>query len=563
MALNIEKVGEDLNDFPEKPLLCQNFLPMPRSQITLLYGEPGSGKSFLALRCAAELINNGERILYVSLEDNKDSFNKRCDVISSFYEFEKNKISVTYSKPKKDFFEDLKKELSIHFFDLVIIDTFSVFFSEMCKNIFVSTKTPDENDNGAVNFIMNEFKNLCDECHTAFLIIHHSNKGNTDIRGASSIKNSPRAVYKIISPTENTGFRHIEIDKENLGIKNSFIEQDIQILPVTDFDKKNIQKSETPIKTTLQQTELIKFNKGYISVNECRAILFLGAERIIGSNIYDVFMKNNKSITFVQKLESGYIETTIKNQILTQQHRTILDYILRDFSFKLKNTKLDGEEVQLSAILEPYKFLKKMGKNPRSYKWLKEKLYELGNFMYDIKIVLNGEKDNENIVFERRNMQILRTDILEQESDNSKNVKKNIIIYLRPEYSNMLKQQSLLDYSDRLYLIDQISNPIIQDLIRFLFTVQSKSIILSEFIKMRQYDKIASAPTITKLKKKLLEENPNLSENFGIDISPFGNDLLINFKRPKEIKFYSDKKDKYIYPTLKEPTLFDTAYDQD
>ena len=98
-------------------------------------------------------------------------------------------------------------------------------------------------------------------------------------------------------------------------------------------------------------------------------------------------------------------------------------------------------------------------------------------------------------------MQILRTDILEKESDNSKNVKKNIIIYLRPEYSNMLKQQSLLDYSDRLYLIDQISNPIIQDLIRFLFTVQSKSILLSEFIKMRQYDKIASAPTITKLKK--------------------------------------------------------------
>ena len=124
MALNIEKVGEDLNDFPEKPLLCQKFLPMPRSQITLLYGEPGSGKSFLALRCAAELINNGERILYVSLEDNKESFNKRCDVISSFYEFEKNKISVTYSKPKKDFFEDLKKELSIHFFDLIIIDTF-------------------------------------------------------------------------------------------------------------------------------------------------------------------------------------------------------------------------------------------------------------------------------------------------------------------------------------------------------------------------------------------------------------------------------------------------------
>ena len=178
-----------------------------------------------------------------------------------------------------------------------------------------------------------------------------------------------------------------------------------------------------------------------------------------------------------------------------------------------------------------------MGKNPRSYKWLKEKLYELGNFMYDIKIVLNGEKDNENIVFERRNMQILRTDILERESEDNKNVKKNIIIYLRPEYSNMLKQQSLLDYSDKLYLIDQISNPIIQDLIRFLFTVQSKSILLSEFIKMRQYDKIASAPTLTKLKKNLLKENNNLKEFFGIEVSPLGTaDLLISFKKPKGIK---------------------------
>ena len=64
-----------------------------------------------------------------------------------------------------------------------------------------------------------------------------------------------------------------------------------------------------------------------------------------------------------------------------------------------------------------------MGKNPNSYNWLKEKLYELGNFMYDIKIVLNTET-SETIVFERKNMQILRTDILELDSANSERVKK-------------------------------------------------------------------------------------------------------------------------------------------
>lgn len=557
MSLIIKKVGDDVTDNFIDGLLCSDMLPIPRAQITLLYGEAGSGKSFLALKCAANLINNSERVLYISLEDNEKAFSNRCDIVSSFYNFDKGKILVSYSKPTASFFAELKNFLEQQPIELIIIDTFSVFFSEMYKNWYGHQEKPDENDNGAVNRFMNELKDICDQHHVAFLLLHHSNKDNSDVRGASSIKNSPRAVYKIITPTENTGFRHIEIDKENLGIRNSFIEQDIQILPITDFDKKNIQKSEIPIKTTLRQTELVKFNKGYISVNECRAILFLGIERITSSNIYKTFMDNDRSITFVQKLDNGYIETKIKNQILTQQHRTILDYVLRDFTFNLKTKDFEETNIQLCTTIEPYSFLKSMGKNPNSYNWLKEKLYELGNFMYDIKIVLNTET-SETIVFERKNMQILRTDILELDSANSERVKKKIAIYLRPEYSNMLKEQSLLDYSDKLYLIDQISNPIIQDLIRFLFTVQSKNMVLSEFIKIRQYHKTASNATITKLKKNLLKESNSLREFFGIEVSPLGTaDLLISFKRPKEVKFYSNKKDKYDYPTLEEKNLFE------
>uniref|UniRef100_UPI001CA48EFC hypothetical protein n=1 Tax=Campylobacter concisus TaxID=199 RepID=UPI001CA48EFC len=110
----------------------------------------------------------------------------------------------------------------------------------------------------------------------------------------------------------------------------------------------------------------------------------------------------------------------------------------------------------------------------------------------------------------------------------------------------------------KLYLIDQISNPIIQDLIRFLFTVQSKNMVLSEFIKIRQYHKTASNATITKLKKNLLKESNSLREFFGIEVSPLGTaDLLISFKRPKEVKFYSNKKDQYDYPTLEENNLFE------
>jgi len=263
-------------------------------------------------------------------------------------------------------------------------------------------------------------------------------------------------------------------------------------------------------------------NKGTNSVNQMRNVMFLPYQQIDKTLIYKEFIKNdNKAIL----LENKYFTLKIRNRLLSQIHRDILDII---FSQGI----LNPIEKQAYVEFSMYDLLKRMGrpysgrKGKQNYEWTKEKLKELQDVSIELKINYGHEKGHETIFG------------MVDRADYSEKRKKFIVLFSRT-YLQMFQKDILVDYNYYLPQIINIKNDTVKAFVRYIISndyindsienILTQLEIKKEHFKSNGYWKI----------KNIIKNNIKTLNNFGININ---NSEQVYYKKLEKIVFYNIKK---------------------
>lgn len=189
---------------------------LPRHGVALLYGEPGSGKSFLALDAAFAVASGREwfgarvtpcPVLYVAAEAGASMSGR---VMAHFQRLpDEDEAPVAFITEPVDLFHglDLRPLISAakkQGTGLVIVDTLSR-----------STAGADENTPGDMGQIIANLAELAREADALVLVVHHAGKdASKGARGHSSLK---AAADCVIAVTRSLGERAWKIEKSRDG----------------------------------------------------------------------------------------------------------------------------------------------------------------------------------------------------------------------------------------------------------------------------------------------------------------------------------------------------------
>ena len=209
----------------------KDFLPVPKSAITLISANGGTGKTFLSIQMALQLTNqlsNAKVLLWLS-EDDKGIIKHRTELI------QKTILNSDFKDDNIDIIDDMPEHIDISNFsvfkeifqpyNLVVIDPLIAFYGG------------DENNNAQARHFMNLINRIARENKQSILIIHHSTKSTKEqesrTRGAGAFVDACRLAYEITNIEDETSIKRVNITKDNYGVKqilNSDF-KDIKILP--------------------------------------------------------------------------------------------------------------------------------------------------------------------------------------------------------------------------------------------------------------------------------------------------------------------------------------------
>lgn len=208
---------------------------IPAGRLSMLYGPGGTGKSYLALQIAVALAEKEDlfswkpcdkiSVLYISLEDALSTIQWRVNAIKT-----ERKQGPDIWAPEGlpvDFFDTLRKVMSVNKYKLIIIDPLISMISGMGKS---------ENDNADMQQLISEIRKICKDFNTAILLIHHTNKDSrkdgeqasgTALRGASAIGDGCRFMMSMDRKVYYSGRGNDRIKQESEEIfisntKNNF-----------------------------------------------------------------------------------------------------------------------------------------------------------------------------------------------------------------------------------------------------------------------------------------------------------------------------------------------------
>lgn len=186
---------DDLDNLPDPEPLIEGVLN--RGCVALLFGEYGTGKSFLALDWAAHLasgrdwfghaIYGEQRVLYIAAEGAGGLKKRRAAWELEYQEiprknFHLTRVAVRFGNDEEHF-DYLQEKIQTNEYDFIVIDT-------------LSRNTPgmDENGPDMSEFIERIF--ILRDAHsvekTSFLIVHHAGKDKT--KGARGWTGIPAAT---------------------------------------------------------------------------------------------------------------------------------------------------------------------------------------------------------------------------------------------------------------------------------------------------------------------------------------------------------------------------------
>lgn len=207
----------------------EDFMPIPKSALTLLSANGGSGKSFLSIQLAIRLTQDEKHkaLLWLSEDPAGLSKHRAEEIINKIENVGKHLKNIDIIDDMPPYITEANynhfKELFLPY-NLIVLDPLIAFFGG------------EENSNSQARFFMNMLNKMVRENKQSFLIIHHSTKGTKEqesrSRGASAFIDAVRLSYEIkIIENENTK-REVVVNKDNFGVKQFFGESKvIKILP--------------------------------------------------------------------------------------------------------------------------------------------------------------------------------------------------------------------------------------------------------------------------------------------------------------------------------------------
>jgi hypothetical protein len=176
---------EELESLPPPKWLLPNILPEGQ---TWLYGEPGSGKTFLALDWAAAVAATGLNVIYF-VGEGVTGFARR---VHAWRRAHAKNLSTFYAVPQAPHLLDreavgiLRQTVTELSPALVVVDTFAR-----------ASVGGDENSAKDVGLAIDALDTLWREHGVSSLVIHHSNKYGGSERGSSAIRGAADATWEV------------------------------------------------------------------------------------------------------------------------------------------------------------------------------------------------------------------------------------------------------------------------------------------------------------------------------------------------------------------------------
>jgi hypothetical protein len=284
--------------------------------------------------------------------------------------------------------------------------------------------------------------------------------------------------------------------------------------------------------------DIVKKLENYSStVDELRSGMFAPIAKIPhNSLIYKNFVANKN----VRTIENSWGKVELRNRILTQIHRDIIDAIL---SVSKEMNKINsGIEVYFSTT-DVLKKLKQ--KNLKNHKWLREKIKEIADF----RVVLskNGEDRSFNIFVE---------------DDASEEKGLNRVVFTN-RYLKFFDESLLINYKNELDKLLEVDSALLKAIIRFFWTHSTPkfSISIEGSDEKKGLLETIGFPMdsirIVQRAKKEIRDNKEYLAEYGIIYEEDKKNKLTYLKSSfdNKISFYNSLKDKSI--------LLDNSIDDD
>lgn len=179
-----------LDDMPDVDWLVKDEIP--DKEITVLSGEAGIGKSYIALKYALDLAPD-KKVVYVAAEGIQ-SMKTRVRAYAKQHGLSRNqlrKLQLKFSYQEiPNFFDPVETQIFIDSIraenpDLVIIDTLA-----QCK------LGADENRATDMEIVFSNLQEMVKQLDCAALVVHHLGKGG-NIRGSSVILSHPASIIEL------------------------------------------------------------------------------------------------------------------------------------------------------------------------------------------------------------------------------------------------------------------------------------------------------------------------------------------------------------------------------
>ena len=269
-----------------------------------------------------------------------------------------------------------------------------------------------------------------------------------------------------------------------------------------------------PVQKNLFETVEDKIKCSTSSVEELRVPIYAPVKQLPPQSIAAKNFKKNNNVRIIET-KWGYVE--IRNRLLTQTHKDIMDLI---FTYHKKIKRLeDGSIAIYFSQSEISKFYNSGDVNNKSknLKWFRQKLDEIA----DCRIQYKDNNGNE-IDFR----------VILKKAFSSKENLYGIV--LDSNYVEFYENGLSVNYSSKLPDLISVESPLVKSIIRFFFTHKAINLSLENILTTIGFPLPASVRTL-QITKKTLREN--------IDIFKFF-DIIYDAK--KEIFYYKGTSEVYI-----------------
>ena len=214
-VISLEEMLDDESDPPE-PVVGEGVLL--DGTLLLLYGQPKTGKSFMALNFALAIasgkgfasfvIPKARKVMYLSAEGGYYPTRKRVKKMCATHGNIGRGMLKFYVNPKLDLGDPesvkmLEEKLEKHKTEVLVIDPFARFHSV------------DENSANLILGILGVIRKLMDRHGLSVILVHHAGKSDSaGARGSSAIRGEyDSAIHLIKTETEN----RIEFDMRHVA----------------------------------------------------------------------------------------------------------------------------------------------------------------------------------------------------------------------------------------------------------------------------------------------------------------------------------------------------------